>query len=148
MEKLVLIVHVLTALAIIGLILIQQGKGADMGASFGSGSSQTVFGSGGGGSFFTRATAVLATLFFVTSFGLAIIAKQKVEVSTDLGLPEVVDPAIPMVDSDIPVVDVAESVSDAPAVETVVETVESAETAAEAIVSEAEEAVAEEQKAQ
>ena len=87
MEKLVLIVHVLTALAIIGLILLQQGKGADMGASFGSGASQTVFGSEGGGNFFTRMTAILATVFFITSFGLAIIAKDTASVAVDSGIP-------------------------------------------------------------
>jgi preprotein translocase subunit SecG len=77
MEQLILVGHVVFAIVIIGLIMIQQGKGADMGASFGSGSSQTVFGAGGGGNLLTRLTAVLATLFFVTSFGLAIVAKDK-----------------------------------------------------------------------
>ncbi len=76
-EQVILIVHVLTALAIIGLILLQQGKGAEMGASFGSGGSQTLFGSAGGGNVLTRATAILAALFFITSLGLAYVAKQK-----------------------------------------------------------------------
>jgi preprotein translocase subunit SecG len=58
------------------LILLQQGKGAAAGASFGSGASQTVFGSDGGGSFFTRATAIFAAIFFCTSLGLAVIAKN------------------------------------------------------------------------
>lgn len=80
MQNIILMVHVLTALAIIGLILLQQGKGAVAGASFGGGASQTVFGSQGSSGFFTRATAVLAVLFFATSFGLAIIAKQDVRV--------------------------------------------------------------------
>jgi protein translocase SecG subunit len=61
MEALVLVVHVLAAVAIIGLVLIQQGKGADAGASFGGGASQTVFGSQGGGSFFGKLTAVFAS---------------------------------------------------------------------------------------
>lgn len=82
MEKLVLIVHSLAALAIIGLILLQQGKGAAAGASFGGGASQTVFGSEGSGNFFTRATWIIATLFFCTSFGLAIIAKNHSKVAT------------------------------------------------------------------
>jgi len=86
MEKLVLIFHSLAALAIVGLILLQQGKGAAMGASFGAGASQTVFGSEGGGNFFTRATWFIATLFFCTSFGLAIIAKNHAKVSTELNL--------------------------------------------------------------
>ena len=76
-EQIVLIVHVVIAVAIVGLVLIQQGKGADAGASFGGGGSQTVFGAPGGGNALTRATAILATLFFVTSFSLAVIAKQK-----------------------------------------------------------------------
>src|SRR5690554_3629065 len=80
MQNIILMVHVLTALAIIGLILLQQGKGAVAGASFGGGASQTVFGSQGSSGFFTRATAILAVLFFATSFGLAIIAKQEVRV--------------------------------------------------------------------
>ena len=83
MEQWVLIVHVLLALGIIGFVLIQRGKGADAGASFG-GASQTVFGSSGSGNFLTRTTAVLAALFFVTSFALAYYAKQRV--SDDLGL--------------------------------------------------------------
>lgn len=83
MEQLILIAHVLIAIAIVGLILIQQGKGADMGASFGSGGSQTLFGSGGGGSVLTRATAILATLFFTTSLGLAWVAKQRTVVDED-----------------------------------------------------------------
>ncbi|WP_363323537.1 preprotein translocase subunit SecG [uncultured Pseudoteredinibacter sp.] len=87
MDKIILIVHMLTALGIIGLILLQQGKGAEAGASFGGGASQTVFGSSGGGNFFTRATAILATVFFVTSFGLAIVAKQNAGVSVDEGIP-------------------------------------------------------------
>lgn len=82
MEKLVLIIHSLAAIAIIGLILLQQGKGAAAGASFGAGASQTVFGSEGSGNFFTRATAVIAAIFFCTSFGLAIIAKNQSQVAT------------------------------------------------------------------
>ena len=76
-EQIIIVVHVLVALSIIALVLLQQGKGADMGASFGGGGSQTLFGAAGGGSVLTRATAILAVTFFVTSFGLAIIAKQK-----------------------------------------------------------------------
>ena len=91
-EQIVLVFHVLIAFAIVGLILLQQGKGADMGASFGGGSSQTLFGASGGGNALTRATAILAALFFVTSFGLAIIAKQKTEtVSAGTALEMVAD---------------------------------------------------------
>lgn len=88
MESILLIVHVLLALAVVGLVLLQQGKGADAGASFGGGASQTVFGSQGSGNFLTRSTAILATLFFVTSFGLAILAKQKATAEVDIGLPD------------------------------------------------------------
>lgn len=84
MEQAILIVHVLAALGIVGLILLQQGKGADMGASFGSGSSQTLFGANGGGNALTRATAILATIFFCTSLALAYNAKQAVRASGDV----------------------------------------------------------------
>lgn len=86
MEKLVLIIHSISALAIIALILVQQGKGAAAGASFGSGASQTVFGSDGGGSFFTRATAVFATVFFVLSIVLAVMAKNHSKIAVQ-GMP-------------------------------------------------------------
>ncbi|MFP1683616.1 preprotein translocase subunit SecG [Alloalcanivorax sp. C16-1] len=72
------VVHVLAALGLIGLILIQHGKGADAGASFGGGGSQTVFGSAGSANFLTRSTAALAVVFFITSLGLAWMARQEV----------------------------------------------------------------------
>ncbi len=90
-ETLVLLAHVLAALGIIGLILLQQGKGADMGSGFGAGASSTVFGSGGAGSFLTRITTVIAIGFFLTSFALAYFAKQKSEKVRNLGIPEVVE---------------------------------------------------------
>ena len=77
MENLVIIVHVLAALGVTGLVLIQQGKGADMGASFGSGASQTIFGSVGSGNALTKSTTWLATVFFITSLVLALFAKQQ-----------------------------------------------------------------------
>ena len=70
MEQIVLITHLVLSLAIIGLIMLQQGKGADVGASFGAGASQTLFGADGGGNVLTKATAWLVALFFATSFGL------------------------------------------------------------------------------
>lgn len=79
METLVLVVHIIVALAMIGLILIQQGKGAEAGASFGGGGSATVFGSSGSGNFLTRTTGILVTIFFVTSITLAIFAKHNVQ---------------------------------------------------------------------
>lgn len=71
MYQLVLMVHVLIAIAIIGLVLIQHGKGADIGAAFGSGASNTVFGSQGTGSFLFKLTGGLAITFFVTSLSLS-----------------------------------------------------------------------------
>ena len=70
MEILVLVLHVLAALGIVGLVLIQHGKGADVGAAFGSGSAGSVFGSSGSANFLSRATAILAVVFFLTSLGL------------------------------------------------------------------------------
>jgi len=77
MQKVVLIIHTLIALGIIGLVLLQRGKGADAGAGFGAGASGTVFGARGTSSFFSRATAVLATAFFATSLVLAYISSQR-----------------------------------------------------------------------
>lgn len=77
MYQLILIVHVLIAIVVIGLVLIQHGKGADIGAAFGSGASNTVFGSQGTGSFLFKLTGGLALAFFATSLLLsAIIANQ------------------------------------------------------------------------
>ena len=87
MEQFILIFHFLVAIALIALVLIQQGKGAEAGASFGAGASQTVFGSGGGWNFFSKSTAILATIFFVTSVSLAVIAKNKT-VMDDFSIPE------------------------------------------------------------
>ena len=88
-ETLVVVVHVSIAVALIGLILIQQGKGADAGAAFGGGASQTVFGSQGSGSFLTRFTAFLAIAFFITSFALAVFAKDRAQVAGEAGIPMV-----------------------------------------------------------
>jgi preprotein translocase subunit SecG len=75
--NIVIVVHVLVALVIIGLVLLQHGKGADMGSGFGSGSSGSLFGATGSANFLSRATAVLATVFFLTSLGLAYLATNK-----------------------------------------------------------------------
>ena len=75
-QKFMLITHTLIALSIIALVLLQRGKGADAGAAFGAGASGTVFGARGSGSFFSRATAVLATAFFATSLTLAYLSSQ------------------------------------------------------------------------
>jgi preprotein translocase subunit SecG len=104
MEQIILVVHLLVALAIIGLIMIQQGKGADMGASFGAGASQTLFGSSGSGNALTRATSWLVAAFFATSFALAVVANEKTAPVDDLGIEIPVD-AETAPASDLPVVE-------------------------------------------
>ena len=79
--NLVLIVQLLSALAIIGLVLVQHGKGADMGASFGSGASGSLFGATGSANFLSRSTAVAATLFFGCTLGLAFLSNGRVSSS-------------------------------------------------------------------
>ena len=73
----IIVVHVLVALAIIGLVLLQHGKGADMGSGFGGGASSSLFGATGSANFLSRATAVLATIFFILSLTLAYIATNR-----------------------------------------------------------------------
>ena len=75
--SLVLTIHILVAIAIIGLVLMQHGKGADMGAAFGSGASGSLFGATGSANFLSRATGILAAVFFVTSLTLAYIGSNK-----------------------------------------------------------------------
>ena len=76
MEFVVWIVHVLVAIALVGLVLLQHGKGADMGAAFGSGASGSLFGASGSANFLSRTTAVLAAVFFLTSMGLTYFAAK------------------------------------------------------------------------
>lgn len=106
-EQIILVVHLLVALAIIGLIMLQQGKGADMGASFGAGASQTLFGSSGGGNVLTRSTTWLVALFFATSFGLALLANQKSasEVEFDLEIPAQTETTAPAPMQELPVIE-------------------------------------------
>ena len=77
MHTVVLVLFVLTSVTLVGIVLIQQGKGADAGAAFGSGASATVFGSRGSSSFLSRFTAVLATMFFVLAIALAYIGQNR-----------------------------------------------------------------------
>ncbi|MCH7821679.1 MAG: preprotein translocase subunit SecG [Proteobacteria bacterium] len=126
MQKFVLITHTVIALSIIALVLLQRGKGADAGAAFGAGASGTVFGSRGASSFFSRATAVLATAFFASSLTLAYLSSQRstspeslledaTVVETDTGeAPASVDEAP---DSDMPSLDPVEDTGDWPALE-------------------------------
>ena len=74
--NIIIVAHVLVALAIIGLVLLQHGKGADMGSGFGGGASSSLFGATGSANFLSRATAVLATAFFILSLALAYIASK------------------------------------------------------------------------
>ncbi len=77
LKTLIIVVQLLSALGIIGLVLLQHGKGADMGAAFGSGASGSLFGATGSANFLSRATAVLATIFFVTTLALTYIGSYK-----------------------------------------------------------------------
>ena len=108
-----MIAHVVLAVALIALVLLQQGKGAEAGAAFGSGASQTMFGSQGSGSFLSRMTAVMATGIFLTSFVLAVYAKQKAGEVTDQGIPTPV--AIEQPVSAPELKDVTQPASDVPA---------------------------------
>jgi preprotein translocase subunit SecG len=98
LQTLAVVFHVLLAAAIVGLVLLQRGKGADAGAGFGAGASGTVFGSRGSASFLSRTTAVLATLFFVTSLGLSYLFSQQTQptsVFDTLQQPEAPAPVAP-----------------------------------------------------
>jgi preprotein translocase subunit SecG len=75
--NIIVIAHVLVALAIIGLVLLQHGKGADMGSGFGGGASGSLFGASGSANFLSRATAALATIFFILSLTLAYLATNR-----------------------------------------------------------------------
>ena len=111
-QKAALIAHTLIALLIIVLVLLQRGKGADAGAAFGAGASGTVFGARGSSSFFSRATAICATLFFVSSLGLAYLSSQAASAPTSLlegaaPIEETVDD-VPALSEDMPVSDLPE----------------------------------------
>ncbi len=107
MENLIVIFHIVIAIAIIALVLIQQGKGADAGASFGGGASQTVFGSEGSGNFLTRSTSFFAVVFFATSFSLAYFAKEKAMGLADEGLPtiQIEQEVAPVLETEVPVLE-------------------------------------------
>ncbi len=126
LQKGVLIAHTLIALLIIVLVLLQRGKGADAGAAFGAGASGTVFGARGSSSFFSRATAVCATAFFVSSLTLAYLSSRGSEAPTSLledapaveveaeTLPELSD-EMPV--SDLPSLEATDDSVDLPALE-------------------------------
>lgn len=119
LQTVVIVVHLLVAIGVVVLVLLQQGKGADAGASFGSGASATVFGSQGSSTFLSRFTAILAGVFFVTSLGLAFFATQQADQMSQAGLP---DPAVLEVPVSKPAVEdvpVLESAPSAPAADDV-----------------------------
>ncbi|MBX8575603.1 preprotein translocase subunit SecG [Pseudomonas cichorii] len=91
LETVVIVFHLLGALGVVVLVLLQQGKGADAGASFGAGASNTVFGGQGTSTFLSKFTAILAAAFFITSLGLGYFAKEKAQGLNQAGLP---DPAV------------------------------------------------------
>ncbi len=113
MEVALLVVHVLVSLALIGFILIQHGKGADAGASFGGGGAQTVFGSAGSATFLTRTTKWLAVVYFSTSLGLAYLARVEAEGDNSALVSETPAPAAAT--GDVPAAPAAPSSSDMPA---------------------------------
>jgi preprotein translocase subunit SecG len=102
MELLVLVIHVIAALGVIGLVLLQHGKGADAGAAFGSGASGSVFGSAGSANFLSRATAIFALVFFLTSLGLTYLSTRKSDQSGVMKQQSVPAPAR-SAPSDVPV---------------------------------------------
>lgn len=120
MYEILLIVYLLISLFLIFMILIQQGKGADMGASFGAGSSNTLFGSSGAGSFLTRLTTGLAIGFFVLSLVLGGLTKNDItkgdeyeNLVDDAAITAPVATDVP--DSDVPVSDIPTAANDVPA---------------------------------
>ena len=111
--NILLVIDIFAAIGLIALVLMQQGKGSDMGAAFGGGGSQSVFGSRGSANFFSRATSTLAFVFFLSSLGLAFVYTQAIEESSVTGLlqPESVVEQVPELQESGPVVE-----SDVPAV--------------------------------
>jgi len=104
MENLVWILHLLVAIAVIVLVLLQHGKGADMGAAFGGGTAGSLFGSSGSANFLSKSTGMLATVFFLTSMGLAFFALQHHKPGNSVvnkAVPQGVIPA-PVTPADVP----------------------------------------------
>jgi preprotein translocase subunit SecG len=134
MYQVIIVIHVLFGLGIIGLVLMQQGKGADAGAAFGSGASGTLFGAQGSASFLSRATAILATLFFVTSLSLAILSggsKAAKDFFDDAETEEAFD--IPLMSKEAEPVAVPSISAETPAIEEESKTVEAKEQPADEI---------------
>jgi len=92
-DILILFVHVIAAIGVVGLVLLQHGKGADMGAAFGSGASGSLFGASGSANFLSRSTAVLAAVFFLTSMGLTYVISHKPQAASVMDVPASAPPA-------------------------------------------------------
>ncbi len=114
METVILILHVLTAVCLIVLVLLQQGKGADMGAAFGGGSSGSLFGASGSANFLSRATAVLAVVFFLTSMLLTYVSFNKTDSQSLMTQPVVEEVDLPKSEKDDSNKDVGNSVNEIP----------------------------------
>jgi preprotein translocase subunit SecG len=106
MEFILWIAHVLVAATLVGLVLLQHGKGADMGAAFGGGASGSLFGASGSANFLSRTTAVLATAFFLTSMGLTFFSAQArapaAQTAAGQVVPTAPQPAAPVVPASVP----------------------------------------------
>jgi preprotein translocase subunit SecG len=115
LEAVLLVLLIVDALALTVLVLLQQGKGADVGAAFGSGTSNTMFGSAGGASFMTKVTTWLAIGFFAIAFGLAYTAKERAAAAGQIGIPQVTLPSeVPPLGEEIPAALEAEQGDDIP----------------------------------
>ena len=115
LESVLLVLLIVDALALTILVLLQQGKGADVGAAFGSGTSNTMFGSAGGASFMTKVTTWLAVGFFVIAFGLAYTAKERAASAGQIGIPQATAPLeVPALGEDIPAAPAPEQGDDIP----------------------------------
>ena len=123
METFVWIIHTLAALSVIGLVLIQHGKGADMGAAFGSGSAGSLFGSTGASNFLSKTTGVLAAVFFISSLGLTYLSSHRQSGGVMQSAPVAVQPPATekKVDSAATIVPAAPTVTPAPGAPTTVE---------------------------
>jgi preprotein translocase subunit SecG len=95
MKEIIMVIDLLAAVGLVALVLLQQGKGADMGAAFGSGASATLFGARGSANFLTRATAILATVFFVANIALAYFAAREVKPKEAVAPAAIEQPATP-----------------------------------------------------
>lgn len=116
MYQLIIIIHVLLGLGVVGLILMQQGKGADAGAAFSGGGASSVFGAQGAASFLSRMTAILAALFFTTSLGLAVLSGYENKSVDLMDKPDIVQPLedVPLVGDAMPTLESTPVITETP----------------------------------